>query len=121
VARVKIATSTKTQEIDLWGSIYTLKSTTRSVKQELKQLMDRYRSEDSALGEDDELDDDVQIERIGEQWDVLFTPKDDEAPASEVLAAKWENDEVSMTEIQEFDAKLAQQMLPPSLARSQPR
>lgn len=121
MARVKIENATKATEVDLWGAIYRIKPVTRSVRNALDELDEAQRLEDADLGEDEDVSADRQVERVGEQWDILLEPVGDAPPPSEVLKEKWEADEVSSATITEFDAQIARKMLPPSLARSLPR
>lgn len=109
MGRISIADSLETFEVDLWGRIFESVPVTRSVQMRATELE---RGEGEAL-ESEEPDEIVAY--LGKILDLRLKPaKGARKAASEVIAEKWQADELSIPTLLAFVQRLGEADDPPA-------
>lgn len=99
MARVSIAESVEPVEVDLWGSIFTVKPATRSVSRKAGELMEKL---------DEVEDDDQAVQMLAEMLDLRLVPTEGKrTKASTIVSRKWEADELTLAQLMSFGERLS--------------
>jgi hypothetical protein len=103
MARITIDQAFEPVEVDLWGSEYRTRARTRTVQKQVQEkLAAFYASED----------DDESVKLLGEAFDAWFEPVGDAGKPSELVASKWEADELTVGQLLGFLDSLGDEARP---------
>jgi hypothetical protein len=93
-------------EVKLGDKTYVLKPITRTVQRELETA----ERDLTALAADDDAGGDKVVETLAQKFDVLLAPSNGgRTPASKIVLARWEADELTLQQIGAFFDALQEQ------------
>jgi hypothetical protein len=92
-------------EVDLWGSLYKTVRITRSVQNKVDKALKKL---------DDTQDADAAVKVLADVIDARLEPQNGAGPPSKLIVEKWKTDELSLDQLQQFQADLDEAEAPPT-------
>lgn len=89
-------------EVDLWGNLYTLRTITRSISEQVDV-------ERSKLDDIDDNDTGQIARALITLVGIILKPKGDAPPADELLTGRWEADELGIDWLHAFNQSLQEE------------